>query len=305
MCPNGQKWCKGPGGFGSKCLKCQSVAVTHEVVAAKQPAAIKTALQPRPVPAKKPVIVPQPVAKPVPRIANLPAKKPVVGKTVNRTFFQTAATHKLTEQQKQKQRDLQNLFKKDKLTAPRTQGGPIWRGENGASGGKSGRDPSDVYKAGGLKPWQITSLPLARSSLENLCAAATDTLYTRATDWQKSKNRSSGYFISTGTDPKSAYDGYQYFYRITIPTLYRRDWDSVGVKVLDDNVHDCFLYTDQPTVAGSNWIAILCLKEKSRAYELLVMNPIPTSAISVRTKGTTKFVKLKDWTAEAPTPVTL
>ncbi len=171
---------------------------------------------------------------------------------------------------------------------PESLRGYVFRGEDRPASGKPGRTTEDLIKHGGFLPWQCTSISDARSNLVALCSGSSARgLATRAYDWQKQKNKEDGFFVSTGTNDKDAYDNYNFFYRVGIPNLTRRDWADMDITGFNpDNVRDCHLFTDASSLAGSTCIGILCLTEANRIYELLVMTPLPVGMIEIRLAGT-------------------
>src|SRR5690606_34929077 len=103
-----------------------------------------------------------------------------------------------------------------------------FRGENGPTGGKSGRTPVEVRDAGGFRPWQAASLADARANLRRLVQDGI--LQREAEAWCLSKNRENGWFFSTGLDATTAYDNYDYFYRFAIDGLAERPWNTIGAN---------------------------------------------------------------------------
>lgn len=136
-----------------------------------------------------------------------------------------------------------------------------FRGEN--------RDESKLKSDGGFKPWQTQTVAQARQHLTRM--AQDGTLFDIAYRWELSKNRDDGFFISTGTNPETAYDNYPHVYRCGINALQKRDWNMIPNA---KNVGKVSLYTDGDTLAGSNQIAVI-VELPGRREELLIMNPVP------------------------------
>lgn len=300
MCVTGKTWCKGIGYFDKSkmCLACQSASAVHQGWSSPKPAPASWSDRPlisEPPPQLSPkqptggtkLIAAVPASKPV-----APAQKPPLFKVARKP--ETAETEGApTDPYARKPGESTGAYEARLLVmkgrpqggAPKSLSGYIFRGEDPAGGGKSGRTPKELIGHGGFAPWQIAKPTQVLPSLVTLCSGS-PTLQERAYAWQKAKNKVDGYFVSTGTNEKEAYNNYTFFYRVKIPDLMRRAWDAAGITGLNpDNVRDCHLYTDRGTVADSSFVAILCLTEASRVYELLVMTPIPYTDIELKKGG--------------------
>jgi hypothetical protein len=167
-----------------------------------------------------------------------------------------------------------------------------FRGEDDAKGGKKGRSPADVRKDGGFSCWRYPPKDLkpakGREHLKSLAEAGT--LEDQARLWCQLKNRENGWFFSTATAAGAAYDNYDYLYRIDVRALRKRDWAAVGLTTVK-NVDKMILYTDQPTVAASNLIAVFW-NSPLRTEELLIMTPVPTTSIELKKKDAASYVSL-------------
>lgn len=148
-----------------------------------------------------------------------------------------------------------------------------YRGEDGPSSSKPGRTPADVVKAGGFAPWRASSLDDARTNLMSLVQAGT--LLTEAEKWCLQKDRINGWFFSTGLDEKTAYDNYQYFYRMDIGGLSKRDWSSIT----DKKVPGMDLYLNDSALDRATMIAVIWTARKK---ELLVMSPVSVDTIEIK-----------------------
>jgi hypothetical protein len=164
-----------------------------------------------------------------------------------------------------------------------------FRGEDDAKGGKPGRNPAGVLTAGGFRCWKYppreSGPRLARQHLTDLVAAGT--LEDEARKWCISKNKENGFFFSTATAVGAAYDNYDYLYRIDVSGLRKRDWAAVGLTTVK-GVEKMVLYTDQPTVAGSDVIAVIW-NSPHRTQELLIMTPVAVASIELKKKGGTGY----------------
>jgi len=159
-----------------------------------------------------------------------------------------------------------------------------FRGENGPTGGKSGRTPVEVRDAGGFRPWQAASLADARANLRRLVQDGI--LQREAEAWCLSKNRENGWFFSTGLDATTAYDNYDYFYRFAIDGLAERPWNTIGANTppgmaLHLNADDF----DAATMVAVVW--------KLRPKELLVMSPVAADGIEILRMG--EWIPLADF----------
>ncbi|WP_322026330.1 hypothetical protein [Burkholderia sp. BCC1977] len=147
-----------------------------------------------------------------------------------------------------------------------------YRGEDNARAGKPGRAPADVKAAGGFTPWQAKTVDDARSNLVRL--VTTGTLAQQAQSWCMYKNKENGWFFSTGTDTQTAYDNYDFFYRLAIDGLKKVDWSAMKA-----DVKGMSLYLNGTSVNDSTLIAVVW---SVRPTELLIMTPVATAAIEVR-----------------------
>jgi hypothetical protein len=312
MCVNGKSWCKGVGYFDRSkvCLQCQSADAAHEGMAKKKPPPVvwpdratgqdtslpvlgstvlsggtqliaTTPTARRLLPSAKVIDKPATTGGPLPVRSSSP--QPLV------QCDEGAPTDPYKRRPGESEGAWENRVRKMKraleVRAPDSQSGHVFRGEDPAAGGKPGRTPQELIVHGGFQPWQIKSIAEARSAVQTLCSGTTS-LQQRAYGWQKNKERVDGYFVSTGTSTTDAYDNYTYFYRVAIPMLMRRDWSAAGIEGLNlDNVRDCHLYLDGATVGSSQFIAILCLTEQARLYELLVMTPMTVAMIEIKVEG--------------------
>lgn len=152
-----------------------------------------------------------------------------------------------------------------------------YRGEDGPQGGRSGRTPEDVRRAHGFAPWQAVNLDQARANLTRLVNQGT--LADQALQWCFFKNRDNGWFFSTGLDEETAYDTYDYFYRIGLDGLAQKPW-----SVLDaPDVASMTLYLDNDRLDQATLIAVIWSR---RPRELLMMSPVPVERIDLRDNGT-------------------
>jgi len=152
-----------------------------------------------------------------------------------------------------------------------------FRGEDAAKNGKSGRTPQQLKEHHGFAPWQIASVAKAREELTRLVNEGK--LADEARLWCLEKDRKNGWFFSTGTDVGTAYDNYDFFYRITV-SLTQRTWNSAGLN----DAPDMYLYTnnaDREFVHASE-IAVIW---KTRPTELLIMTPVPIVKIAKKKSG--------------------
>ena len=147
-----------------------------------------------------------------------------------------------------------------------------YRGEDNARAGKPGRTPAQVKAAGGFTPWLAKTVDEARSNLVTL--VANGTLAQQAQSWCMYKNKENGWFFSTGTDVQTAYDHYDFFYRLAIDGLNKVDW-----SVMKANVKGMSLYLNGTSVDDSTLIAVVW---SVRPTELLIMTPVATPAIDVK-----------------------
>ncbi|AOK61283.1 hypothetical protein [Burkholderia ubonensis] len=161
----------------------------------------------------------------------------------------------------------------------------VYRGEDNAHAGKPGRTPADVKKAGGFTPWQAKTVAEARKNLVTLVQAGT--LAQQAQSWCLYKNKENGWFFSTGTDTQTAYDHYDFFYRLTTTGLQKVEWSVMGASV---NVKGMSLYLNGTSLDNSTLIAVIW---SVRPTELLVMTPVPVSAIEV--KAANQWKPLSDY----------
>jgi hypothetical protein len=166
-----------------------------------------------------------------------------------------------------------------------------YRGEESAKGGKPGRTPAEVKRAGGFKPWQIASIEEARTALQEL--AEKGTLEEEAQKWCLSKNKENGWFFSTGTSQTAAYDTYEFLYRINVSRMAERKWSEVGLGAAK-NVNKMVLYTDAALLSGAGQIAVIW-QSIGRKEELLIMSPVPVANIELQ-KSKGSYLPLAQWT---------
>jgi hypothetical protein len=159
-----------------------------------------------------------------------------------------------------------------------------YRGENAPSAGKPGRTPAEVVEAGGFRPWLADSVAQARSNLLKLIDLGT--LKKEAEAWCLGKDRQNGWFFSTGLDEHTAYNNYDYFYRIDIDGLVQVDWYTIGAAP----VAGMSLYLNGDTLDHSTLIAVVWSVRKA---ELLVMSPVAVDAIDILDGD--KWVALKSY----------
>ncbi len=303
MCPNNKAWCMGHGYFDASrvCLKCRSADSAHTGMALRKPPPASFAGRVNAgsgLSAKAPVgntgLMAAPTTqRPLPSAPKKSANTPVVGPGGQSSAKAAVVEHVPTDPYARQPNESEARWearviamkKKEATAVPASYSGHVFRGEDPASAGKPGRTTAEMIGHGGFLPWQCTKLSDARANLEALCSGER-TLMDTAYAWQKNKNKVDGFFVSTGTNSKEAYDNYTYFYRAEIPNLTKREWNDVGLRNLNpDNVRNCHLFTDKGTIADSSCIAVLCLVEANRIYELLVMTPIPFGKIEVKEKG--------------------
>lgn len=148
-----------------------------------------------------------------------------------------------------------------------------YRGEDGPSGGKPGRTPGEVKRSGGFRPWRSDNIESSRANLRQL--VNNGTLAAQAELWCMEKNRENGWFFSTGLDEETAYDTYQFFYRINTDGLVQQPWTVLG----KDNVAKMKLYLNSNDLGTATKIAVIW---SVRPKELLVMSPVGVNLIDLR-----------------------
>lgn len=148
-----------------------------------------------------------------------------------------------------------------------------YRGENAPGAGKPGRTPGQVIEAGGFKPWRADDLAQARVNLTTLVQAGT--LKAEAQAWCLGKDRQNGWFFSTGLDEGTAYDNYDYFYRIDTSNLVQVDWSTINAAP----VAGMSLFLNADSLDDATLIAVVW---NVRRLELLVMSPVAVEAIEIR-----------------------
>lgn len=290
MCHNGTSWCKGVGFFNPSmvCQKCKSADSAHEGMALKKP-------PPSSFPGASSSLSSSsalPTTAPTGGTGLLQVPTGARRRSIIQAWSATSPTSSSDpyargpdETEPRWEMRVTAMRTKALTKPPESLNGHVFRGEDPARSGKSGRTTAELIKHGGFLPWQCTSVGGARANVVALCSSS-PTLAERAYAWQKNKDKVDGYFVSTGTNSKDAYDNYTYFYRAQIPALTRRTWSEMGITGFNsDNVRDCHLYTDGSTLAGSTCIGVLCLVEANRIYELLVMTPLPVGVIELKVDG--------------------
>ncbi|ALN65977.1 hypothetical protein GLA29479_5152 [Lysobacter antibioticus] len=163
-----------------------------------------------------------------------------------------------------------------------------YRGEDGPIGGKPGRTPGEVKKAGGFKPWKSDSIDTSRANLRQL--VTNGTLAGQAELWCLGKKRENGWFFSSGLDAATAYDTYQYFYRFDTTGLVLQPWSVLG----QGDVAKMKLYLDSNDLDMATKIAVIW---SPRPKELLVMSPVEVPSIELRTQEKPeKWLELEKYT---------
>ena len=216
MCHNGTSWCKGVGFFNPSmvCQKCKSADSAHVGMALKKP-------PPSSFPGASSSLSSSsalPTTAPTGGTGLLQVPTGARRRSIIQAWSATSPTSSSDpyargpdETEARWEMRVTAMRTKALTKPPESLNGHVFRGEDPARSGKSGRTTAELIKHGGFLPWQCTSVGGARANVVALCSSS-PTLAERAYAWQKNKDKVDGYFVSTGTNSKDAYDNYTYFY---------------------------------------------------------------------------------------------